>query len=604
MIVSYSTSQANERWIQWLDGWANTNLIVYAVLKENTDPARAQESMNAVLSANLGDESDTRRAYLQPITDIHLGSGAIQVERHAREGDPRYIYIFSAIGMFLVLIASINYMNMTTARSMRRAREIGMRKVTGGHKGQLVRQFLAESILTTVLAIVIAVTLVTATLPFFNDIAGKDLSSSSLMEWRFLLELAALALLVGLFAGSYPALFLSRLSPSQILSGSSEVGAGATRLRRGLVVAQFTLSIFMIVATIVVYNQMDFVQSTRLGFNENQLVVVDINNGDVRRDWETVRAEFSKVPFVESVSTSSRVPGDWKDMTEIEVRVAGESSDDLVTMHFLGVDDAFLKTFEIELLSGRDFSPDRADSTSVIVNESAARLLGITSPANQMVEIPSVPFLGQVVGIVEDFNYESLHRPVGPLILGYWSNPVRAIDYFTARIRAGRLEPVIAGLREVGERFDPSHPFEYNVLDQRLRDFYVADRRMGTLFGLAAALAIFIACLGLAGLAAYTAERRTKEIGVRKVLGASVQGIVVLLSRDFVILVLVAFVIAGPLSYLAMDRWLNAFAYKTDLSLSIFVLSGAAALALALVTVSFQAIRSAVSNPIESLRYE
>lgn len=604
MLISYATTQVNDDWARWLNSWDNTAFIVYAVLRKDADPTQTDQKIAALLQSHLGSEPGVRAAYLQPVADIHFGSGAIGDERNAHEGDPRYIYIFSAIGAFLILIASINYMNMTTARSMRRAREIGMRKVSGGHRGQLVRQFLCESLLTTIFAILIALVLVSIGLPWFNEIAGKSLAPSSILDGQFVAGLVVLALTVGLVAGSYPALFLSRFKPVQILSGNAERTGGAARLRRALVIAQFALSVIMIVATTVVYRQMQFVQTAPLGFDSDRLVVVDINNGDVRRDWRTVRSEFAKVPMVQSVSTSSRVPGDWKGIAEVEVRPEGASDDGLITMHYIGIDDAFLSTFGIHLLQGRDFSPAHSDSTSVLLNETAAKMLGIPNAANQTVEVPEVGFKADVIGIVKDFNFKSLHQKIGPVVLGYWSNPVTVIDYFTARVSSDNLPSIIGGLREVGERFDPSHPFEYNVLDQRLQDFYVADRRAGRLFGLAAALAILIACLGLAGLAAYTAERRTKEIGVRKVLGATVQNIVLLLSMDFVILVLVAFVIAGPLAYLAMDRWLDAFAYRTELSVPIFVLSGAVALLVAILTVSIQAIRSAVADPVRSLRYE
>jgi putative ABC transport system permease protein len=604
MLLSLASARVNERWVAWLDGWDNGSFLVYALLRSGTDPEAASEKLNDILRSRVTDDGAARSAYLQSISDIHFDSALIDVERNAREGDVRYLYIFSAIGIFLVLIASINYMNMTTARSMRRAREIGMRKVAGGRRGQLVRQFLAEGVLTTLVAAVIAVALVGTLLPVFNEVAGKEIATTSILHWSFLLPAVGLSLAVGLLAGSYPALYLSRFQPSQILSQSLGGPGSASNLRRGLVVAQFTLSIIMIAATTVVYNQLQYVQSKPLGFNKDHLVVVDINNGDVRRDWQTIRDEFSNVAHVQKVSTSSRVPGDWKGITEIEVRPEGAADDQIVSMHFIGVDDAFLDTYEMDLLDGRPFGARRADSVSVILNETAARMLGIRSADRQTIEVPEAEFRGEVVGIVEDFNFQSLYTPVGPLILGYWSNPIRAIDYFTVRIAAGRLPDVIERLRAVGERFDPSHPFEYNVLEERLDDFYETEKRAAILFGVAAALAIFIACLGLAGLAAYTAERRTKEIGVRKVLGASVRGIIVLLSRDFLILVAIAFVIAGPLAYGAMDRWLDAFAFRTELGLWIFALSGTLALVIALATVSVQAIRSALANPVESLRYE
>jgi len=605
MLISLATANIDDRWAAWLESWNNDVIIVYATLTPEADPSAVQRKMETSAAGHFDVGADARVPYLQPIADIHFGSGQIVAERNAREGDPRYLYIFAAIGLFLVLIASINYMNMTTARSMRRAREIGMRKVAGGMRGQLVRQFLTESILTTVGAAALAVGIVGTLLPLFNDISGKNLSTQSLFTPEFIAMSLGLCFIVGIVSGSYPALFLSRLTPAEIMTGGADGGPqSAARLRKGLVVAQFVLSIMLISATLVVYQQMEFVQSRPLGFNQDRLVVVDINSGDVRANWQTVRDEMAKIPTVRSVSTSSRVPGDWKGIVQTGVRAEGSSSERSTTVHLIGVDESFLSTFEIPLVSGREFRSGEIDSNAVILNQTAAKALGIVTPELQWLEFPVSGFRAQVVGIVEDFNFESLHSRVGPMVLAHWSNPIQAIDYFTVRVSSAGTSSVIDGLREVGETFDPGHPFEYNVLEQRLGDFYRTERRAGTLFGLAAALSIFIACLGLAGLAAYTAERRTKEIGVRKVLGATVRGIVLLLSKDFVVLVALAFLIATPMSYVLMDRWLDGFAYRTDLALGVFTVSGAIALIIALLTVSFQAVRSALANPVDALRYE
>ena len=604
MLISLNTIRALERWHEWMLTWESSGFLTYLTLAEGASPEAVEAKLLPLLRDYRDEDQLTRTPSLQPLADIHFASGHIEAERNHAEGDIAYLYIFSAIALFILLIACINYMNMGTARSMRRAREVGMRKVVGAHRAQLIRQFLTESILTAAVALILALGLVWLMIPAFNSLAGKTLAFGLVLEGPFLLGLIVLVLLVGAVAGSYPALYLSTFRPAQVLMGSGEVGRGAAHLRRTLVVTQFALSIIMIVATVAIYQQLNYVQTKRLGFNKDQLVVIDINSGDARRDWRSIKQAMAQVPSVRAVSSSSRVPGDWKNVVRIEVVPEGAADTDRISMNFLGVDEDFLGTFEVGLVQGRNFSQDFADSSAVLINETAARILGIEEPAGQTIRIPDAPFEGQVVGIVSDFHYRSLHEQIGPMVLGFWSNPIQAIDYFTARVDGQDLAGTVRQLRAIGERFDPAHPFEYNFLDQRLNDFYETEQQVGTLFGIAALLAVLIACLGLFGLASFTAEQRTKEIGVRKVLGASVGGLVLLLSKDFIKLVGIAFVVAAPVAYIAMDRWLNDFAYRIDLSWSIFVVAGLIALLVALSTVGYQAVRAAVANPVKSLRYE
>ena len=604
MLISLDTIRAHERWLAWMQTWRTAGFLTYLVLADDASPEAVEAKLLPLLRQYRDEEELTRIPSLQALADIHFRSTHIDLERNHAEGDIAYLYIFSAIALFILLIACINYMNMATARSMRRAREVGMRKVVGAHRRQLVRQFLTESMLTTLVALGLSLGLMWLILPAFNNLAGKALTFGLLLEGPFLLSLVALVLAVGAAAGSYPALYLSMFRPAQVLMGSGEVGRGARRLRRTLVVTQFALSIIMIVATVVVYEQLGYVQTKRLGFNKDHLVVIDINSSDVRGNWQTIKQELAQVSAVRAVSTSSRVPGEWKNLVRVEVVPEGAPDTDRLTMTFIGIDEDFLDTYEIDLRQGRNFSADFADSSAVLLNETAARLLGIDTPAGQPIRIPDAPFEGQVVGIVSDFHFRSLHEQIGPLVLGFWSNPIQLIDYFTTRVAGGDLPATINQLRAVHERFDPSHPFEYNFLDQRLGDFYENEHRVGTLFAIAALLAVVIACLGLFGLASFTAEQRTKEIGVRKVLGASVGSVVVLLSKDFLKLVALAFVVAVPLAYFAMDRWLNDFAYRIEISWPIFLMAGLAALGIAMITVSYQAVRAALANPVESLRYE
>ena len=531
-------------------------------------------------------------------------------EENAREASVSSVWMFGIIAAFIMLIAVINYTNMTTAGSMKRAREIGMRKAVGANRSQIARQFFSESMVLVSLALLSALLLAKATLPAFNSISGKSLVFSDLFDTWLIFILAGLAVVVGLLSGSYPALFLSKFNPVAVLKGRVGPNSGAPRLRQGLVVAQFALSIGLIIASLIVFRQMNFIQQANLGFEEDQLIVVDINDGGVRRGFRTIVNEYLSLSEVINVSVSSNIPGDWKSITQIYVRATETADEDMIGSHFLGIDDRFIDTFDMKLVQGRNLSLDTmADSMSVIINETAANILGVA--VGDQIHIPGsslfrsrsqFTFEPTIVGIVEDFNFESLHKAIGPIVLGYYSNPIDVIDYFTIRVAGSNAAESVGMLREVGEKFDTVHPFEFNFLDDRLQDFYESEARIGNILSLATGLAILIACFGLFGLTAFTVARRTKEIGVRKVLGSSGAGIVKLLTREIVWLVLIAFLISAPLSWLAMNTWLSGFAYR--IGIGTILAAGAVSLLCALGTVSFQAFKAARLDPVKSLRYE
>jgi putative ABC transport system permease protein len=396
-----------------------------------------------------------------------------------------------------------------------------------------------------------------------------------------------------------------------LLKNKIESGKGHLSLRRGLVVFQFTLSIIMIVCTLIVHQQLKYVSSKDLGFKKEQLLVVDINSGAVRRSAETIKAEYSKLAGVKSVSVTSRVPGEWKVVPKVKVKAPG-APEEGESMYYIAVDDKFMETFEVSLAAGRNFtSANNSDSSSVIINQAAAKMLGIAAPSEQIIEIPSVdfsgnvsplqqPFRARVVGIVKDFNFQSLREKIAPMVLGYQRNPVHNIDYFTARIEAQNTDALLKQMEGVLHKIDQSHLFEYNFLDKQWDLFYREDTKRQVIFMGVALMTILIACLGLLGLATYAAEQRIKEIGIRKVLGASVSSIVSMLSKDFLRLVIIAF----PVAWWAMNRWLQDFAYRTNIQWWIFAVAGIAALLIALCTVSFQAIKAAIANPVKSLRTE
>ncbi len=615
MLFSAATFATETRW--WNDYAANwtpnsRSFLTYVALDEAQSAPVVEARLAGMLDRHQTEEATTEAITLQPLADIHFGSGEIEDVFNRDKRPITYLYVFSAIALFVLLIASINYMNLATARSMRRSREVGVRKALGAHRGQLAGQFLSESVLLSGVSVAAAIGLVALVLPAFNTLAGKSLTLSPVSAGWLLAALVGLALIVGIVAGSYPALYLSRFRPALALRGLEGQRRGAA-LRRSLIVGQFALSIGIIVATLTVMRQLDYIQSKPLGFEADGLVVVDINSGDVRRQFRAIKAEIAAVPAVQSVSTTSRVPGDWKDIVEIEAIPEGAADATPRTLAFIGADEDFLSTFEVTLQAGRNFSPSRpADSAAVFLNETAVRALGLTNPIGQRLTIPGAQDDGEaepdltlnVIGVVEDFHFRSLHEQIRPLVIGAWDNPVQSIDYFTARVSPENLPATIAALRTIGEAFDPDRPFEYNFLDQRLGDFYTAEVRTGRLFGIASGLALFIACLGLLGLAAFIADQRAREIGVRKVLGASVGSIVLLLSKDFARLVFIAAVIAAPLAYVGLRRWLDGFAYRIDISPGIFLLAGGLALAIALLTISLRAVRAALADPVKSLRYD
>ncbi|MEO1259530.1 MAG: ABC transporter permease [Bacteroidota bacterium] len=618
-LVSHATIEAQPWFDEDVTGeWASQNWGTYLCLTPGTDPGPIGKQLTAFAETRAQqDRPFTGQLTLQPLSDIHFGSADIQRELNENKSTYTYLYIFGLIGLFILGIACINYINLATARSSKYSREVGVRKVVGAEVGQLFSRFMSESFLLTLLAFVLAVGLVQVAMPWFNEFTGKTLTlHPAASGWTFPI-LLSVVLLVSLAAGSYPSVYLSRFRPSVVLKGKDNGKKGQRGyLRQGLVVLQFSLSILMIIGTMVAWQQMNFVQNQDLGFNQEQMIVVDINSGQVRNGFETIRNGYSQLPAVQSVAVSSRVPGEWKQLLQTEVRPPGKFAERGPTPWFIGADEYFLETFEIELINGRNFDPTRlADSAAVILNEQAATAMGIKEANEQEVLIVSrinngservfdEPFRAKVIGITKDFNFQSLYEPIAPLVLGNWNNPIQSIDYFTARISPENVEATIAQMTDILHAVDPEQIFEYHFLDDQIANFYEADNRRSQLFTIAALCAIFIACLGLFGLAAFMAEQRTKEIGIRKVLGASTSGIVGLLSKDFLKLVLIALVIASPLGYYFMGEWLQDFAYHIKVQWWVFVLAGSLAMLVAFLTVSFQSIKAALANPVNSLRSE
>ncbi|NUO81164.1 ABC transporter permease, partial [candidate division KSB1 bacterium] len=583
------------------DNWEWLQFYTYLLLEEKASPQAVAEKFPQLLRAHVEETIAANYSpYLQPLTDIHLRS---QLFREMQpNSDLAYLYLFSAVAGFILLIACINFMNLTTARATTRAKEVGVRKATGADRVHLVKQFLGEAVLTSLAALLLAVMLMEFLLPVFNRLAGRRLALNYFSEVQFTLSLLGIALLVGLLAGSYPALVLSNFKPAHALKGKLQRASGAA-LRKGLVAFQFAISAFLMIATGIVYHQLEYMQNKKLGFNAEQLLTIPIRDEAVRAKYETVKHELAQHPNVVSVAASSNLPGggDWG----IPYVPEGFPHDQIPPMRVLAVDHDFITTFGMELSAGRTFSKEHpTDVTSAyLINAEAAQQLGWDDPIGKKIAMPNIQREpGPVVGVVKDFHLRSLHEKIGPIL--FFIPPPDWFAVFSVRIRPQNVSETLAFLERKFVELDPAHPFEAAFFEERFAQLHQAEQRLGELLRYVAMLAIGVACLGLFGLAAFTAEQRTKEIGVRKVLGASVRSIFMLLSQDFTKLVLAGFVVAVPPAYFVMNLWLQGFAYRITPSFGVFGMVGVLTLAIAWFTVSYQALKAAAANPVAALRNE
>lgn len=539
---------------------------------------------------------------LIPLTDIHLHSSR-SVELGAN-GNSQYVYIFSAVALFILLIACINFMNLSTARSAGRAKEVGIRKVLGTEKKSLIRQFLTESILMAFIALLLAITFAWLSLPWFNNLAGKQMLISNLLKPQYLIFLLLLPVAVGLVAGSYPAFFLSAFQPISVLKGKINAGFKKTNLRSFLVVFQFATSIILIIGTVVIYKQLNYIQTTKLGFNKDQVLVVD-NPGVPRENRIAFKNEIAKLSGVKSASFAGYLPvsnSARSDNTWSTEAVMNEKNG--FNMQIWNIDYDYIPTLGMEIIRGRNFSPEfGADSSTIIINETTAKVIGYDDPVGKKLystDQDGKSFAATILGVVKNFHFESLRKNVGPLSFRLGNN--RWVSAY--RVQTTDIKNLVAKIETKYKEMAPGMPFSYQFLDESFDNMYREEQRVGKVALTFAILAILIACLGLFGLATYMAEQRTKEIGVRKVLGASVPGIVSMLSKDFLRLVLISFVIAVPVSWWAMNKWLQDFAFRIHIGWWIFIVAGVIAMLIAVVTVSFKAIKAALANPVKSLRTE
>jgi putative ABC transport system permease protein len=582
--------------------WGYVDFYTYFLVNKGFDQTAFEQRIPKFLEKNYPYKEDPYMIHLEALKDVYLRTTA---DRQPGEtGSLTNIYVFSIIGLFILGIAIINFMNLSTARSMERAKEVGIRKSIGADKSSLIFQFLGESLIIVLLSGIVAIFLVTVSLPLMNNLTGKVLLVNQIINWQTIPFFLGIVVLVGLLAGSYPALILSSFRPVMILKGINKSDARGVNLRKGLVVFQFSLSIALIAGTFIVYSQMSHILDKDMGFDKEQMLVLDYNyDAGVNRVSSALKTEMENIPSVTSAAFSRSVPGSYfpNAGTAIE-NPEGEMIQEGQPIFQVGID--FIDHYSLELVAGRSYSRDYPSDSSaaLVMNEAAARQYGYANPA----DIIGKKFSqwgreGEVIGVVKDFNYISLHRTIEPLTLPFEAYASR---YMSLKVTGENLPATIDQIEQVWSRIAPQRPFLYSFLDSDFNKQYESDFRFRQIFTTFSVLAILIACLGLLGLATYTAEQRTKEIGIRKVLGANIGSIVGLLSKDFIKLVLIAILVATPVAWFAMNKWLEGFAYQVPIHWYVFLISGLLAVTVALVTISFQAIKAAMLNPVKSLKSE
>ncbi len=590
-----------------MNNWYSTMFYTYLKLKLGVNVEEFSQQVSRLADKHVGERLEsggsTYHYFLQPLARIHLHSHL----RYETEppGNPVYIYIFSFVGLFILLIACLNFMNLSTARAANRAKEVGLRKVIGAQKFQLIGQFLGESLLVAFLSLGLAMVISKLAIPYLNKLTGIFLNFDSLLNPGVLFSLIGGTIFVGIAAGLYPAFVLSAFRPSVTLKGTLSAGFRGFALRTVLVVVQFAISVMLIIGTLTMYKQFNFMKKQHLGFDKEQKLILPLRGGiNIQENFASVKDMFSKHASITGVTVSSAVPG--RGVSNFGVDLVGEDDPKSQSMFHMYFDDDFIPDYGIEIVAGRAFQKEMKTDFmgAFLINEAAVKAFGWNRPEDALGKRLQTGYGGRVnpiIGITKDFHYRGLQSDVEPLVMEFlpWS-----FRYITLSIDITDLKETLAFVGSQWKSVFPGYPYEHFFLDTDFDRQYRADEQIGRIFGAFTFLGLFVACLGLLGLASFTAESRTKEIGIRKVLGASVGGIVIMLSKQFTKWVLVANCIAWPVAYYFMNRWLNNFAYRIDIGIWTFVLSGALALVIAFLTISYQSIKAAVANPVESLRYE
>ena len=592
-----------------LTEWSDySSFYAYCLLREGAVPEESEKKFPVLLDkykyhgSNI-DRSRKAKYLLQPLTDIHLHSG-VNVPISSTNSDIKYIILFSSIAFLILIIACINYMNLTTARSVQRAKEVGLRRVVGAKKSQLVKQLLGESFIFTLLALIASLFIIWLTLPVFNNFIERQLSFNPVQNPHLSLTVVLIILFAGLFAGSYPAFYISAFKPVTILKGAFKTSSKGAMLRNLLVMVQFSITIILVIATLIIRDQLHFINNRDMGYDKEQAVVLHVGDAGTRKNFhnnlETIKAELKRNPGILSVAGSKRLPNNIN-FNPVNI-LPGKAAGTYTPIYAVWGDDEFVNLYGIKIIQGRNFSKDfPADKNgAILLNETAAKTSRWESPIGKEITYWGNR-TGKIVGIMKDFHFHSLHSPIEPLCIYY---EPEYFDYLSIKINAHNIPQTIVAIEKVIKKFSPKHPFEYHFFDEIFERSYRTEQKTGKLYGVFAFLSIIIACLGLLGLASFAAAQRTKEVGIRKSLGASTANITLLFLKEFVKWVFFANLIAWPVAYYAMNKWLQNFAYRTSIGIGTFILSGLIALLIALFTVAFQSIKAAGSNPVEALKYE
>ena len=597
------------QWVNRQNNWGTNNIFhTYFKLRKGVDATNFEKKLGSVYEKHVSKDAKdallTRHFYIQPLKEIYLKSEI--GNEIGSNGNIKYLYILGSIAGFILLIACINFMNLSTARSEKRAREVGVRKVMGAGRRSLVSQFMGESFFLCLIALSLALFLVLTLLPLFNGITQKNMQvfdNPSILVW-----IALLTLFTGLLAGIYPAFYLSSFNPIAVLKGRIMNRFSATAIRKGLVVFQFTISICLILGAIIIGKQLDLLNNQYLGFKKDQQIILPLKNPEVSANYAALKNELLKMSAVKGVTCGSSYPG-VPILNDMLFFAEGKTLSDFVDIHLAVTESDYLETLGIELKAGRAFSKEpTADSNSIILNEAALRQLGynIKDAIGKKVYYQFLQETRQelqIVGVVKDFNYESLHQQIKPF--GFTTNRfANKYSYVIVNLKSADYSAQITEIGKAWQKINPQTPFMYSFLDHDFQKNYEKDQRASQIVINFTFIAILIACLGLFGLASFSAERRTREIGIRKVLGASAMSVTKLLSKDFISLVIIAIVIASPIAWWVMNEWLQEFSYRTSIEWWMFVLAAGTAVVAALLTIGFQAIKSAMANPVKSLRSE
>jgi len=581
----------SKMWNWNLNTWEYNNIRTYVQLHEGTPVKSVDSKISDVVERHR--PQDQRPLSLQPVTRLHLNP------YHGR-GTLTYIFLFSAMAFFILIIACINFINLTTAKSSNRAKEVGIRKTVGAFRAHLIRQFFGESLFLTLIASAIGVGLSILVLPGFNNLSGKTFTWEVLLQQGVLLGIFSILILTVLIAGSYPALFLSRFQPARVLTGKLKAGMKGGTLRKILVVVQFSLSVFLVLGTVTIYRQVHFLQERDVGYDREHVVIFGIS-GQIIQNRDTIKTMLLSNPGIQHVTLVDIAPYRWQSNAGVgDVHWEGKTNQQ-VKMVMTSVDYDFLDTFGLEMAEGRFFSKEYStDATeSFVVNQAAVKAMEMDDPIGK--ELRVWDYKRKIIGVVKDYHFESLHKPIIPMAMRI--DP-RWYQQACVRISPHRVRDTLAFLEKKWKEGHPRYPFEYQFLDDMIHSLYRSEQSIGTVVTVFTVLALFISCLGIFGLSSYTAEQRTKEIGIRRVLGASVSNVVKHISKEFVFLVIIANVIAWPLAYFLINLWLQKFAYRIAIGWLTFILVGMVVLVLSLFTISWQIIRAATANPVDSLRYE